>query len=171
MMMQILHAGGLEPVTDNVRVADASNSKGYYEHDAVKGLSNNDHRCLIKAEGRSIKVISSLLKFLPSDRQYKIIFMQRDMNEILKSQTKMLHALNKDTGSNSDDDMQLFYQKHLHAVRQWLSQQRNMDTLYVDYKGVLEAPDEHIEAINRFLNIRPQINAMTACVDKQMRHN
>ena len=38
MMMQMLQAGGLEILTDAVRMADASNPKGYLEFEAVKDL-------------------------------------------------------------------------------------------------------------------------------------
>ena len=38
MMMQMLHAGGLEILTDAVRTPDGSNPKGYFELEAVKDL-------------------------------------------------------------------------------------------------------------------------------------
>ena len=171
MMMQILEAGGLTPVTDNVRLADASNAKGYYEHEAVKALSKGDYRCLLNAEGCAIKIISSLLMFLPSDRQYKIIFMRRDINQILKSQTAMLHTLNKEADSSSDHKMKILYSQHLHKVSKWIESKNNIDVLYIDYDQILEKPSAHIHKLKNFIDQAVDTRKMTTCIDKRMRHN
>ncbi|MBN1216588.1 MAG: hypothetical protein JXA99_14260, partial [Candidatus Lokiarchaeota archaeon] len=89
LIMQILQAGGLDILSDHKREADKNNPKGYLELESVKNLSN-DNSCLINQTGKAVKVISHLLKFLPKNQKYKIIFINRDVNEIIKSQQKML---------------------------------------------------------------------------------
>ena len=89
MMMQMLVAGGLPALTDHEREADDDNPSGYYELEKVKQLAD-DSSFLANADGKVVKVISMLLYDLPEDRDYKIIFMTRDMNEVLASQTVML---------------------------------------------------------------------------------
>src|SRR5687768_1736541 len=89
MMMKMLEAGGLEPVVDHVRKPDEDNPKGYYEFERVKALEN-DREWLPEAKGKFVKVISMLLRHLPADHRFKVIFMQRNMPEVLASQKKML---------------------------------------------------------------------------------
>ena len=89
MLMKMLEAGGLKPLTDRVRAADEDNPKGYYEFERVKRLEK-DKEWLPEARGRAVKIISMLLKHLPPGFSYKILFMLRSMDEVLASQTQML---------------------------------------------------------------------------------
>ena len=89
MMMQMLEAGGFPVFTDEKRKADNSNPKGYYEVEEIKKLAT-DKSILEKAEGKAVKVITHLLKFLPANFKYKVIYMQRDLTETIISQQKML---------------------------------------------------------------------------------
>ena len=171
MMMQILEAGGLKPVTDNIRLADTSNSKGYYEHEAVKALSKGNSECLKNAQGKAIKVISSLLKHLPSDHHYKIIFMQRNIDDVLNSQGKMLLSLNKSSNSEDNKKLKKLYLQHLNNISEWLSQQNHIEVLYVNYANVLSESNNHVNQIAEFMKIKKSINAMIACIDKRMNHN
>lgn len=171
MIMQILEAGGISPVTDNMRVADEDNAKGYYEHEAVKALAKGKHDCLNNAGGRSIKVISSLLKFLPDNRQYKIIFINRQLDEVLASQATMLTNLDKVGHSKHDDELLFLFQKHIKALKQWLQQQTYIDVLHLNYADVLADPSKNINSIVNFLQVQANIDAMTAVVDHDMRHH
>ena len=96
MMMKMLEAGGIPPLTDEIRTADTDNPKGYYEFERVKKMDKGDTAWLENAQGKSVKVISALLKHLPSDYRYRVIFMRRDMSEILASQKKMLDHRGED---------------------------------------------------------------------------
>jgi len=87
LMMQILEANGFEILTDSIRTADESNLRGYYEYEKVKSLMK-DNTWLAEAEGKTVKVIAQLLPYLHSSFEYKIIFMQRKIAEILSSQSK-----------------------------------------------------------------------------------
>jgi hypothetical protein len=111
LMMQILEAAGVPPFTDNNRQADESNSKGYYEHDKVASLLFDPDKSWIReAKGTAIKVVVPLLAGLPrklrkpnSDPEplhYRLLFMERDMEEILGSQETMLQRLGKSRAAN-----------------------------------------------------------------------
>ncbi|NJN53987.1 MAG: sulfotransferase [Anaerolineae bacterium] len=90
MMMKMLEVGGIPPLTDQIRTADNDNPKGYYEFERVKQLDKGDTAWVADAQGKVVKVISQLLRYLPADQEYRVIFMRRNMDEILASQQKML---------------------------------------------------------------------------------
>ena len=87
MMMQMLAAGGISPMTDEVRAADSDNPRGYYELEKVKHL-RQDHTWLKDAVGKAVKIVHLLLMELPADRDYRVILMQRDLEEVLRSQAR-----------------------------------------------------------------------------------
>ena len=89
MMMKMLEAGGMELLTDEIRTADADNPKGYYEFERVKQIEL-DAEWLEDSRGKAVKMIAALLKHLPPDYDYEIIFMRRDIREVLASQRRML---------------------------------------------------------------------------------
>src|ERR1043165_1737839 len=102
MMMKMLEAGGMSLLVDNLRTADDDNPAGYYEFEPVKKLSQGDFDWLEEAQGKAVKVIAALLADLPSAYTYQIIFMRRDMFEILASQNKMLLNRGEDLKKISD---------------------------------------------------------------------
>ena|SRR5438067_377541 len=167
MMMSMLVAGGILAMTDAIRTADEDNPKGYFELEKVKELAK-DNRWLNDAGGRAVKIISALLKHLPSDYRYKIIFMRRNMQEILASQRQMLVRRGEATDTVSDERMAEMFRKHLLEVEGWLGKQPNVEVIYVDYNQMLDAPAHAIEAINNFLGGRLDTAAMTAVVDKTL---
>ena len=117
MMMKILEAGGLEVLTDNLRTADEDNPKGYYEFERVKKLKE-DQAWLDDAKGKVVKIISAILKDLPPDYNYKIVFMYRKIEEILASQKKMLIRRGEPTDKTSDEKMTEVFESHLKQVEQ-----------------------------------------------------
>lgn len=171
MMMQILEAGGIPPVTDNIRQSDSDNVKGYYEHEAVKQLEYKNYDCLLEAEGRAIKIISALLNSLPNSKKYKIIFMCRDIEEILASQKKMLMNLGSDSKQNIDQQLKRLYTRDLAKTRSWLLRQNHIDVLYIDYADVIERPKGQVTVINDFLGVKLNIKRMLSVVDQSMRNH
>src|SRR5438132_4951320 len=89
LMMQMLDNGGIEVVTDNIRTADTDNPRGYYEYEQVKKIKE-EKSWLPQTRGKAFKMVSQLLYELPANEGYRIIFMQRDLDEMLLSQEKML---------------------------------------------------------------------------------
>jgi len=170
MMMKMLASTGFPILTDNLRSADDDNPEGYFEFERVKNLKDGDLSWLPEARGKVVKVISYLLANLPSDFSYKIIFMQRKLEEILASQKQMLIRRGETTEKISDEDMALLFEKHLSQIQSWLSKQPNMEVLYVNYNQVLESPTHEAEQIADFLSENLNIQAMTCIVDQNLYH-
>jgi LPS sulfotransferase NodH len=164
MMMKMLNAGGIEPVTDNIRTADEDNPKGYYELEKVKQL-DKDNSWVGNCQGKVIKVISMLLKPLPAEQHYKIIFMRRKMEEILASQKQMLIRRNQPTNTVPDEKMAEMFNKHLKDIEAFIEKQSNMDCIYISYNDVLENPAANVEKINEFLGGAMNKAAMLEVVD------
>ncbi len=167
MMMKMLVEGGLEPVIDNIRTADEDNPKGYFELEKVKQL-DKDNAWLADCQGKVIKIISMLLKPLPVEHNYKIIFMRRKMEEILASQRQMLIRRGQPTNTVADDKMAEMFNKHLKDIEQFIASRPNMESLYISYNEVLENPLTNIEKINDFLGGQLNKQAMFEVVDKTL---
>ena len=167
MMMKMLAAGGLEPLTDNIRTADEDNPKGYFEFERVKQIEH-DKAWLEDARSRVVKLISALLKHLPPSYQYKVIFMRRAMSEILASQRQMLVRRGEPADKVPDDKMAAMFNKHVAQVEAWLAEQPNIDVLYVNYNEVLNDPRRHSEQINTFLGGSLAVADMIEVVDRAL---
>jgi hypothetical protein len=152
MMMKMLAEGGLPIVTDELRRADDDNPNGYFELEVVKQLREGNSTWLREAHGKGVKVISSLLEYLPQEHEYKIIFMERDSKEMLASQKKMLDHRGQ-TSKLSDEEMEQQFQKHLAVTKPWLIRQPNMDVLYINYNALLSEPALLCEKIVDFLEL------------------
>jgi hypothetical protein len=168
MMMKMLAATGLEVLTDNLRSSDENNPKGYFEFERVKKLKEGDFDWLVQAQGKVVKVISALLEFLPNQYQYKIIFMHRDMDEILSSQRQMLIRGGVSDDQVPDGKLAELYENHLTKVETWLDQQPNMTVLYMSYNQILRDPEPNLSQIVQFLggNIDPKV--MIQVVDRAL---
>jgi len=167
LMMSMLEAGGLPPLTDDIRQADEDNPKGYYEYEHVKKLKE-DTAWLADARGKSVKIISALLMQLPAAYTYKIVFMRRDMREILASQRHMLVRRGESGDPIGDEEMSALFNRHLQQVERWLAQQPNISCLYVDYNQLVLSPPEPIRSINRFMGGWLDEVAMARVVDPKL---
>ena len=132
MMMKMLAEGGLPIVTDELRSADDDNPNGYFELESVRQLADGRNEWLSEAGGKAVKVISSLLEFLPAAYTYKVIFMEREIREILASQRKMLEHRSEAPAAD-DARIEEEFRKHLAAVKPWLARQPNMEMLRISY--------------------------------------
>ena len=94
LLMQMLAAGGIMVITDKLRTADADNPRGYYEFELVKKIKQ-DASWLPQVRGKAVKMISQLLYDLPGSESYRVILMERDLDEVLVSQEKMLERLGR----------------------------------------------------------------------------
>lgn len=168
MMMKMLAAGGLPILTDSLRQADESNPKGYYEFERVKKLKENDTQWLSDAHGKAVKIISALLEYLPPEHNYKVLFMRREMGEILASQKKMLVHDGKPTDDVSDEKLAGIYQKHLAKVESWLAKQSNIAVLYISYNDLLATPQQHLPGILDFLNLHLDPDLMLQVIDPSL---
>lgn len=171
MMMKMLDAGGVAPITDNIRTADADNPKGYYEFERVKQMDKGDVEWVKEAQGKSVKVISQLLKYLPSGYQYRVIFMRREMQEIVASQKKMLINRGEDPDKVSDEEIKALFEKHLASVMTWLHAQPNVAVLYVHYNDMLKNPVPQAKRVNEFLGNNLNWEEMIRVVDPELYRN
>lgn len=171
MVMKMLEAGGIPPLTDKIRTPDEDNPKGYYEFERVKQLDKGDTAWVAEAHGKAVKVISQLLKHLPSEYEYRVLFVQRHMDEILASQKKMLVNRGEETNKTGDEELAALFNKHLHSVKQWLIGQSNMPVLYVHYSDILATPMLQAERINHFLDGALDTEAMATVVDPTLYRN
>ncbi len=151
MMMKMLEAGGVPLLVDHLRTRDDDNPEGYYEFEPVKKLSQGDFNWLGDVQGKAVKVIAALITHLPATYTYQVIFMRRDMSEILASQKKMLLNRGEDPNKISDADMAQLFEKHLVKVLSWIDQQPNMRKIEVNYNLLFKDPKPQVGQINQFL--------------------
>jgi hypothetical protein len=167
MTMKMLEAGGIPPLTDYIRTPDDDNPKGYYEFERVKKLKEGDTAWLPDASGMVVKIIATLLMHLPSDYEYRVLFMRRNIEEILASQSKMLR--NRGEQSKVDDDtMATLFTKHLQQVRAWMNSQPNLHYLDLDYNAMIKDPLSYVRQINQFLGGNLDEEKMVAVVDPSL---
>lgn len=170
MMAMMLEAGGMTVLTDHIRTADNDNPKGYYEFERVKKIPKGDIEWMEDAKGKTVKVISALLQHLPAKYEYKVIFMHRKIEEIVKSQNKMLMNLGKPI--NTDDVLiaELLL-KHSESSRKWLDKQSNITVLDIDYNQLIVNPTPLISDINKLLDFALSIEKMKQAIDLKLYRN
>ncbi|MFZ3263823.1 MAG: hypothetical protein WA172_07475 [Terriglobales bacterium] len=170
LMMQMLAAGGMPVLSDGERKPDNDNPKGYLEWERIKQLPK-DPSLIGEAEGKVVKVISQLILSLPDGYEYRIIFMQRPMPEVLKSQEEMLKRRGTcEPGGNSSHMAELF-QRHIIEVNKWLTSKAGVKVLRVHYHRVLREPQAVAEEVAGFLGVPLDIPAMVGQVDGSLYRN
>jgi hypothetical protein len=161
MMMQMLEAAGLEIATDGRRIADSDNPNGYYELDAVKRLPE-DSSFLKSIVGQVVKVVSPLIPFLPPKYDYRVISMERDLDEIIASQRVMLDRQGRGDIPQADDvALARAYRHQLEKVNLWLADQANIRTCFVSHRQALTSPRAIATAIATFLDETGGFQGMT----------
>lgn len=169
MMMSALQKGGMVLLTDHIRLADANNPKGYFEYEPVKKLPKGETGWLRQACGKAVKIISALIEFLPDRYHYKIIFMEREMDEILASQERMLVRYGKENQANAKDEhIQKSYEEHLTKLKLWLKEKNRMQTYFISYNDILRQPLTRFKQVASFLDHRVDPNAMAKVVDANL---
>ena len=170
MMMKMLAEGGLSTVTDEIRRPDDDNPNGYFELEAVRQLREGKSTWLKEAAGKVVKVISSLLEYLPREYHYKIIFMERESKEVLVSQKKMLDHRGE-PARMSDEEMERQFHTHLAALKPWLVRQPNMEVLSINFNELVAQPGPFCKQITDFLELPIDGRRMLAVPDKQLYRN
>ncbi|MFG0335453.1 MAG: sulfotransferase domain-containing protein, partial [Maioricimonas sp. JB049] len=170
MMMKMLEQGGLTALTDRVRTADDDNPNGYYEFEPVK-KTRDDPSWLPDARGKVVKMVYSLLRDLPADFPYRVIFMRRALPEVIASQNKMLRRHGKDPRPGDDALMMGLFEKELQKIEEWLELQPNFETVYVWYNELLSDPRETVKTINEFCDGELDEAAMCGVIDPNLYRN
>jgi hypothetical protein len=170
MAMKMLEAGGLSVVTDGQRVADEDNPKGYYEDERVKRLHvEADKAWLHDARGKVVKIISFLLKSLPDEHNYKVVFMHRNLREIVASQNKMLARLGKPNDLPDEAAVQLLGTQEKEA--RFFLRRPHFELLELNYTDVLNQARGEARRMAEFVGAPLDIEKMAAVVDRELYRN
>lgn len=168
LMMQMLAAGGISPLTDGVRQADESNPRGYYEFERVKRLDKGDTAWIADAPGKVVKIVSPLIVHLPAQYAYQIVFMQRDLDEVYRSQAVMLEKTGKATDHVTREQLVEMYRQHLQSISEWMRQQPNIDVCYVNYHDLMVKPAPAAAAIAQFIHHPLNVQKMLNVIDPEL---
>jgi hypothetical protein len=155
LMMQILQAAGIPLLTDDSRPADEDNPKGYFEFEPVKRLEK-ESAWLAQAKGKAVKVVSHLLKYLPSDFNYIVLFMNRDLDEIIASQNKMLLNSHKSLGKLTHNQLREKYALHLNQIHHWLALQPNILFEDIHFNALIRNPKNELTKV--WCTLKPEVS-------------
>ncbi len=170
MMMQMIDVGGIPALIDNVRTADEDNPKGYYEFEAVK-RTRRDASWLEQAPGKVVKMVHVLLLDLPLNREYRVVFMKRHLEEVVKSQDIMLERSSKQGAATDREKIIRVFEGQMKQVDKWVADHDSFKILYVDYNQIMGDPGPSIEAVNLFLGSDLDVEAMKAVIDPSLYRN
>ena len=152
MMMQVLRAGGVEPLTDGRRLADEDNPRGYFEFEPATRLAS-DASWLPVARGKAVKLALPLLVHLPPTECYRIVLIERNPGEVIASQGRMLDRLGRrgegaalDPASLADE-----YRRQRDRIRTWLEKRPAIAVLPLRYEEVLADPRGTADRLAAFL--------------------
>jgi len=165
MMMQILYKGGMPVAFDSSRPPDEQNPKGYFELEGGKIINRlmDGTFPLEKYDDMFIKITAYGLKFLPVGR-YRIVYMVRDMDEIMDSMEKMAGEVDRDT------EKPLFERLNRHGIK-LMERREDIDYIIVRYNDVLMEPRKEIEKVNEFLGGRLDVDSAVEAVDPRLYRN
>jgi len=172
MMMRMLEGGGVPIMSDAEREADIDNPKGYFEYERVKDLEKETDKSYVReGRGQALKVISFLIKDLPDDNDYRVIFMRRDLDEVLTSQGKMIDRLGSSDSSADDEAMKEAYRNDIVRTRLMCKKNPHMELIEIHYSETVDNPAASAHKVNAFLGGALDTSAMLAAVDKSLYRN
>lgn len=170
LMMQMLSAGGIPPLTDEIRAADEDNPRGYLEFERVKQIKQ-DKSWLDEAAGKAVKMVHLLLYDLPQGRPYRVVFMRRNLDEVLASQRKMLTRQGKAGAQLPEEQLRKVFEDQVRKVTSWLTTQPNVKSIEVTYHELIADPRGHAARLNEFLGGGLDVDAMVGAVDPALYRN
>ena len=168
MMMQLLAAAGIQPYTDHARAADPDNPRGYLEHENATRL-RQDASWIPEARGKAVKIVPQLLPHLPAAEEYRIVFMHRNLDEVVSSQRAMLARLDRPGAKLDDRVLARTYTRQLVQVRSWFERHPEIQVLPVNYADALRDPAATSARLARFLGQPFNKTAAAMAVDASLR--
>ncbi len=168
MMMQMLAAAGLAPYTDGQRQADEDNPRGYFEHQQATRL-HQDHSWIPEARGKAVKIVAQLLPHLPAGEEYRVIFLHRNLEEVVASQRAMLERLGQAGAKLDDRELMRAYTQQLVRLQAWLNKRPEIQVLSVNYGAAIHDPAGTASKLAGFLGEPFDIAAAQAAVDASLR--
>jgi len=170
MMMQAIEAGGIPALTDGIREKDVDNPKGYYEFEAVK-KTRADSSWVSEAEGKVVKMVYSLLYDLPDDHEYRVVFLQRDIKEVLASQKKMLERTGNKGANISEEKLAELFKAQLEKFHKWITDKDNFSVVIIDYKNMIKSPAEQAGKVDELLGNILDKEGFVSAVDPSLYRN
>lgn len=167
LMMQMLEAGGMPILNDHVRQADENNPKGYRELEAVKHTAS-DSSWIEDAPGHAVKAIHAFLRLLPSTHEYAVIFMKRNLEEVVASQDSMLERLGRKGATLTNDALRAAYAREYERTGAWLALQPNFRVLEVNYNELIDQPRDIVQFVQNFVDVDLNADRMLAEVDPSL---
>ena len=152
LTMQMISAGGIPPLIDRIRTADEDNPKGYYEFEPVK-KTKQDPSWIKDGIGKVVKMVHLLLLDLPLDHEYRVVFTQRDLDEVFKSQNIMLERKGKNADDIPKDRLVPMYRMQIHKVQEHMRKHaEHFKFIDIDYNEIIKGPKPHVEKMSAFLD-------------------
>ena len=152
MMMRVIGEGGIPMLIDDLRPADESNPHGYFEYEPVKS-TRDDPAWVSGAVGKVVKMVHLLLLDLPLTQEYRVVFMRRDLSEVVRSQDKMLQGMQQQVGDLPGERLAALYRVQIQRVLEYVnSNSGNFRLLEIDYNGMVRNPLLFIERVSEFLD-------------------
>ncbi len=167
MMMRMLDVGGIPALTDHIRKPDEDNPRGYFEFEAVK-QTKQDPSWLKSAGGKAVKMVYRLLYDLPPDYEYRVIFMKRNLQEVVASQDVMLDRRGRKSDQLGHDKLIALFEQQLRDFDAWIAKRANFKILYISYNEALRNPQPTIQALNDFLGGQLNVAAMKQVVEPEL---
>lgn len=165
MLMRVLKAAGMDIAEDEKRKADKHNPHGYFEVDDIINKLKENPEIISDFDGKVLKVTHFGIQFLP-EGNYKLIYIERDFDEVFKSMEKMQGKTDEVTQENNP------FIKFNQDVKKLLKERIDIDSLIVNYNKLLSNPEPEIEKIIHFLNISPEKKPdMLNAIDKKLYRN
>jgi len=166
MLMQILANAGMPIAIDEKRKADKDNIKGYYEVDRIVNKVKENPNVVVEYDNKILKIIHFGIQYLPKG-EYKIIYIERDIEEVLDSMDKMVGE--KD---NKRDETREVFLKFNKIAKKLMQERNDIDFILVNHRDLLTNPEPTINKIIEFFNIdKDKKQAMISAIDQKSYRN
>lgn len=166
LLMQMLKAGGLPVLTDGLRVADEDNPRGYFEWEPAKRLPR-EPELIRMAEGKAVKIVSSLLWALPPGYEYRVLYMERPLAEVAASQVAMIRR-HGGAAPLEGEALVRALAAHQQQVLALVRQIPGAALCTVRYHDVLADPFQQARRIANFLGMPLDCEAMARQADRRL---
>ncbi len=171
MLMQMLAAGGMPILADGVRAADQDNPRGYLEFEPVRNL-RKDARCLLAGRGKAVKIVAPLLTALPPRLPCRVILAERDLDEVLDSQERMLARRHAPPAAPQRRRMlKDEYLRTLGRVKAMLARRPLTQLLVIAHAHAMADPFATAAQLNHFLGGGLDVAKMAAAIDPALHRN
>ena len=157
-------------LTDNIRTSDKDNPRGYYELEPVKN-TKSDPSWVPNAVGKAVKMVYRLLYNLPKDYEYRVIFMRRNVDEVLASQKIMLERIGQKGANANEEKLADLFKRDLEKVYRWVDSQDNFSMVSINYKDMVKSALPQCRRANEFLGGDLDIDKMASVVNPSLYRN